>query len=788
MTEELEKAESRLERIKNHLLEKRREFAEALRARKVGDPVSIAVSIGISLAVSAATSLLTGLFTPKPQPVVQGKLSGELIIQSSFGEIITELYGGSPEVELITGTPPTWTHGVHVSIAVGSVSKNSGGNAFNAFATATESLPDADTDGFVQFVAGPGTWVCGFAATDNLTSLHDFLFGFAAAPPLSSDVDGLLSAQHSDAPGTIIGKWKQGEVFRVEHRSGVFRLYKGDAEYLNFVAPAAVYPLHPVVVFYNVPASITNSEFASGTIGPPLNAGAGGVRVSPQIIWTSGIRENKSVSRQETGGGKGFGSHQSQEVINITYDLDLAAMWGRGPLKNKKIFANTKPIYDSTTGQQTGVTNSDVDADDDYDHENPPDPRTSYNRPNDRYNGSPVIDETDVRTGTLLHGGGSQIALYPGNDTQNPDPTIQAAIDAQFGAGSTPAYRKRNYSRHSQFQLSDYGGVMPNLNGILEHAEIKTVNKLCEHFCQRVSLQPSDYNFTALSGLNLRGLRIQGRRYAPSEIMEGPLQDVFGLIFTEIEGVITGLLEDDTPTVTIDDSEIGWLESDEVPEGPLPELDSFVENELKLPRRVDVNYIDPGNEFETGSQGEKRQVTTGQQSETLQVEVTLIATEARAVAARKLYHEYVKGTTHRFQLSWTYLYLHAGYKIIVTRDEGFTHSILLSSITPALGVLECEGYALEPSVFTQPAVGVDGGGFEVLPVPIPAMTVLGLMDVSLLRDKDALINNGVGIYACGVPRTGSSNQKWRGFSLWMDKIGWERVANFTLPATMGRVV
>lgn len=531
-----------------------------------------------------------------------------------------------------------------------------------------------------------------------------------------------------------------------------------------------------------------------GVMIPEIYGGApgdnlGGLPVGGTIIWTSGIRKHTTVTRQPTGGGKmGGGGGSTQEVREITYDLDIATMWCRGPALVRKEWANADEIYQyvAPAGEGSGVFDPLIPIDDPYDPELPPDPALDYDRPIDRHRGNLVVGGQNQRTGTLLQGAYSSVAIYPGNTTQLVDSTIQAAVDALYGANSTPAYRNRCYTRHANFSLSRWGGVMPNLRAVVEHETLKTLDVICAHWCTRVGILAADYSFTNLSAVTSRGIMISGRRYQPSEVMDGLLKDFYNVIFCEPEGVITGYVRGTTPSVTIDDSEIGWLDTDEIPDGPMPEIDTSEPDATKLPRRVDVKFIDPEKDWQPNTQGESRQITDGEESQVLEVQVCAKASEARQVAARKLYQAYVE-RPHRFTLSWQYLYLYPGYQIITTRDEGFTYRMELTSIRGGIGVLECEAVDLEPATYAPPVTGAGGQGFEVPPLPVPAMTICALMDVPLLRDKDETINNGSVFYACGTPRTNDTDQVYQGFSLYVNKVGWERIADFTLPATMGRL-
>ena len=74
--------------------------------------------------------------------------------------------------------------------------------------------------------------------------------------------------------------------------------------------------------------------------------GKGGVKIPATIIFASPLRKSISVTRQEVGGGKFGGGGGTQEIENVVYDIDFAAMGGRAPLLLKREWANTDKIID----------------------------------------------------------------------------------------------------------------------------------------------------------------------------------------------------------------------------------------------------------------------------------------------------------------------------------------------------------------------------------------------------------------------------------------------------------
>lgn len=768
---------------------KRAELDAAFERGEVSDPFS--ATFFISLAVSAALGGISYLahraFAPKPPKLQQGKLSGSVQLQNSEqGVMIPEIYGASPSFSLTAGANPNYQNIVNCTTgAGGSITKSAGGTAWNAGASHNVS-PVSGNDAFFEFTVGTGYATAGFTTTASPVSGNaDFLFGAQWNPDGSVTIKYSNTLLHANAT-----HWVTGDRFRVELRSGRFRLYKGAAEIRpqNFVPPTPTYPCWLGIAIFTTGAGISEGKVLIGNIGSTPNAGRGGIKVPAIIVYSSGIRKNVTTTEQPTGGGKGGGS-RTQTVENITYDIDLATKWCRGPARLLREFANADILIDqvNTSPLPSGVYDPTTGADTNYDPLVPPDPSLNYITPIHRIDGDIAFDVNNAGAGTI-QGGGSLFAIYEGNTVDDPDPTVEADIDAKFGFGSTPAFRRQSAIVHKNFLLSRWGGIVPNLTAVWEHSTLATLDDIYGSLTERVGLTSGDYDYTSLSGINCRGLLIQGRLFSPAEVVDDEeIQSAYSYLVTEAEGKIYGYAEGSEPTVTIADTEIGWLDSDADLPDIIPEVESRISQESSLARQVDVKFIDPDNNWDPNTQSAKRQVTDGVGVELLEVQLCLLADEARATAQRRLYRQYVAGTAHKFTLPWTYLYLHPGYKITINRAEGFSHVLRLNSISGGVGVLECEGIALEPQVYNQPAVGA----FNGLPEPnveTPAMTVAMLLDTPLLREGDITNNDGVGQYVVGMPRTGF-NQQWKGFALYKSVNNqWIPQVTSDVPGTVGTIV
>lgn len=771
---------------------KRAELEGALERREVHDPFSATflVSLAVSAAISAASYVISAAFAPKPPKQTIGKLQGNLQLQNSEqGIMIPEIYGAGPTAAVAAGASPTWQNLTNTTGgANGSITKTSGANqVYNAGASSNVAVASGD-DAFIRIIVGSPIASAGFFNTASPTGSGSSPTGLIFGIQWSINNELRIEV---NAVGTVVGTFNTGDTFTIELRSGHFHLYKGSAEIFGGVAvPAPSYPMYMGICMFTTGAGVSNTKVKINALGDAPNFARGGVKVPAIIDWSSGIRKNVSTTQVQQG-GKGFMGGRSQTVENISYDIDLGLSFCKGPVSLLRLYANADVLIDDmdTSTLLTGIYNPGTGADTDYDPELPPDPNPNYMPAFDRQDLALAYDGDSVGTGTV---GGGQVgfAVYSGTETQDPDPTEEADIDAKYGTGSTTAHRGKARVVLNNFDLSRWGGIVPNMTAAWENPALATLDDIYASLCERVNVKAatSDYDFSGISTIQPRGMLIAGRLFSPAEVMGSPdIQTVYNYFVTEAEGQIISYIEGAEPSVTIADTEIGWMDSDGDVTDILPEVDTVIASEIGLAREVHVKYIDLDKEWEPNTQSDNRQITEGVSTEIVEVQLALLGSEARTAAQRKLYRDYVAGSVHKFTLDWKYLYLYPGYKITITRAEGFNHVLKLTSISGGLGVLECEGVAIEPAAFTQPSVVSISPGFPPQQ-PIPAMTILTLLDTPLLRDGDETNNNGIGFYACGTPRTGFG-QSWVGFALYRNRNSvYGIVGESNLPGTIGTIV
>lgn len=180
---------------------------------------------------------------------------------------------------------------------------------------------------------------------------------------------------------------------------------------LGFMAGAMIgsylFPANSNVVVEG--SRLSDKTVSSSAYGAPISINYGTVRTSGNVIWSSGIREQRNSSTVSAGGKGGGGA--SQTNVTYTYFCSFAVAFGEGEADDVlRIWADSKLIYDKTG---TGTLSA---------------------------------DDLDFR-------------FYPGSETQLPD----SIIEDDVGEENCPAFRGITMIVFDDLPLANYGNRIPNI-------------------------------------------------------------------------------------------------------------------------------------------------------------------------------------------------------------------------------------------------------------------------------------------------------------------------------------
>jgi hypothetical protein len=220
----------------------------------------------------------------------------------------------------------------------------------------------------------------------------------------------------------------------------------------------------------------------------------------------------------------------------------------------------------------------------------------------------------------------------------------------------------------------------------------------------------------------------------------------------------------------------------ERPRGPLL---ATRQQEIELPERIDVTYLNRATQYEQAEEHAKRLLRVIGTKEQVVLELPIVFTsgEAKRIAERHLGAAWVERDGYEFGLSYKHLALDPLDVITVTLDSGLSLRLRLTQIDyGGDGLLRCRAVRDDAAVFTAAWLAQDIEQFPGPGIPPIGPTVLQLMDIPILSDRD----NSAGFYTAVAP-AGSASDGWRGALLFAsaDAEEWTHIASLPTATPMG---
>ena len=438
-------------------------------------------------------------------------------------------------------------------------------------------------------------------------------------------------------------------------------------------------------------------------------------RVSGTLIWAGPLEETKRT--EDVDGGKGGGGGGSITTFKYFESVAIGVCDGvraAGIGGIKKIWADSKVLYDVTETPET------VDA---------------------RY---------------------TSISLYVGSDTQTADSVISAAEVA----ANTPGFRHTAYVVVEQLALADFGNRLPNFTFLVSEPEDEvggepgstSVAQAISLLMARTRITVNDYDVTKVNGC-LKGYNVVGPQET-AKVLE-PLMIAHDLVVQESEGklhFITRGFQAAATTVVPGD-----LAAHNEGEGFPDEFIIEEAADASLPMEVIINYIDVENDYQTGTQRERRAGTLIQTDHTVTISLplTMDAVQAKQLAFRRLWGAWAERRQVFLTLPLSYIYLEEEDRISVTYSSE-TYNLRIIRITRGVsGVLEIVAHVEELTTRLTPIVVDIPGGPGQPPLPYtPPPTTFQIKDIAPLQDDHV---NQPGFYWSAAPTT--RGKPWQGSSL-----------------------
>jgi len=253
----------------------------------------------------------------------------------------------------------------------------------------------------------------------------------------------------------------------------------------------------------------------------------------------------------------------------------------------------------------------------------------------------------------------------------------------------------------------------------------------------RVGLEQSDLDISLLSG-DVDGFAVFGPEEARRSLETLAAAFFFEAVETDFLLKFVPLGQDSVATIDRDDMiPVDDRTGETITERRL--------QEVELPERFVVNYIDKDRDYDQGSQQAKRisLLTSRTMRSRNQVEadisIAMSAEFAKRIADKSLFTAWVERTSYEAQIPWTYLRLDPTDVVTFTFAETQAAVARLTRTDIGAGLqIEIESLAEDDSTFNS-TLAADGGQRTVAQrIIVNSATNLFLLDIPLLQDEDSL--------------------------------------------------
>ena len=209
--------------------------------------------------------------------------------------------------------------------------------------------------------------------------------------------------------------------------------------------------------------------------------------------------------------------------------------------------------------------------------------------------------------------------------------------------------------------------------------------------------------------------------------------------------------------------------------------------EVELPERVTVLYLDKDADYQQGSQSARRAAPTmGSLSQTsLELPLALDATTAKRIAERSLYSAWLERSSFEALLPPDFLALEPTDVVDVGFPSGSSFRVRLGRVEIGADLsVSLQAVAQEAPSYVSTVTGEAGSGRVIQTIPGEAATRLILPDLPLLRDVDDTGGTGSRLYYL---MAGYGSPGWPGAALYRSAEGtsWSQVGRALGEAAWG---
>lgn len=249
--------------------------------------------------------------------------------------------------------------------------------------------------------------------------------------------------------------------------------------------------------------------------------------------------------------------------------------------------------------------------------------------------------------------------------------------------------------------------------------------------CVRSELTADRFDVTPLTPL-VKGYVLNAVGLSGRDGIQG-LIPAFNFDGVESDGLIKFNLRGSAPVVEVLEDECDARPYGAAPNAPVPLTRA---QELELPRRVRVQYMNVNNAYQIGQQYAGRNITRAQDILDIPMSVVLDDDEAAQAADRILYELWIGRNRYELSLTRKFTYLDPTDNITVLKNDGTRYTINLRESDWQGGLTRFRGIAMDAATYVSAVIGggsEGGGGVD----PLEGPTITEFLDLPAIRDEDS---------------------------------------------------
>ncbi len=246
---------------------------------------------------------------------------------------------------------------------------------------------------------------------------------------------------------------------------------------------------------------------------------------------------------------------------------------------------------------------------------------------------------------------------------------------------------------------------------------------------KKAGLVPADID-TATLTQSVRGFTV-GNRMAARDALE-PLLGAMFVDAVESDGVLRFIQRQTASALAVAEDDLG---ADDSGKDVLRITETRTQN-VELPQRIDVVYLDPSRDYQTNTQHATRIAALGTaEKRTVQLAQVLSADEAKLIAERMLHEAWIGRTAYAFTLPPKFMRIDPADVVTVTLGTTTFKVRLQQADLGGNNAIACQGMAADEVAYSFPASGTSAV-IDVQEILLVGPLVLALMDLPMLRLED----------------------------------------------------